>query len=518
MADALQLNRPLRPAARVSRHRGGLFWSGPRIPPWVIVGVAVFLAAGFGRFLADGQHHKYAAAIMLAALFGPVAFFDLATALAIWGAILFVQDLRILSSGPNAMGVIVGLGWIGAFVARSGRLEVLKGHRRVLLATILFAVWMTLSVAWARSPGVAASGAGYYWLSALVLLVVITTVRTSREVAVVAFAFVLGALAAAVVGLASGGLNTAPATAAAAGQTAVSGRLTGGGGDPNLQAAAFIAAMFVSVGLIGFTRRRGVRIGLLAALAVISVAFFATQSRGGLLALVTAAIAAVLVSPPRQRRRIMGVVLLIAAVGVAMLSTTRGEFARITNFGGGTSGRNDIWRVAWLVFEHHPVAGVGANNFSVVEPNYALDITNATRVSYIAEQPLLFPAHNSYLQMLTDVGVIGLIAYLAVIVSCLRAGWLASRTFDAIGQPEHAQLARTCLMGTVAFLTANFFITNGFDWRLWILLGLNVALLALARRGSSVLEPAVAPEQREVALELSHPLLPVVPFSVQPRS
>lgn len=466
-------------------------WSGPQVPPWAIIGVAVLACGLCGRFIAEGRT-KYAAVILLAAVFGPVAFFDLAAALAVWVAVLFVQDLRVLSSGPNAIGVLVALGWLGAFVARSGRFELLKGHRGVLVTTLLFCIWLTLSTAWAQDASTAASQAGSYWLSGLALLVVITTVRSSREASVVALAFVLGAAVAAVIGLAGGSLDTATN---AAGQTAVSGRLTGGGGDPNLQAAAFVAAMFVCIGLMGFHRRRAVRIGLVLALALITVAFFKTESRGGLIALIVAAIAAVVLSPGR-RRAVLNLFAIVATVACVVLAVSPGAFTRITDVGGGTSGRNEIWRVAWLVFEQHPVLGVGANNFSVVEPNYALDLNNATYVGYIAETPQVIPAHNSYLQMLADAGVIGLVAFLAAIIACLRAGWLAARIFDRTGRPAHAQLARACLMGSIGFLTAIFFITDGWDFRLWILLGLGPALLALARRSPA---PEARPRRRRRA-------------------
>ncbi len=478
----------------LSLRRDLLSWSGPQIPAWAIVLVGAGACGVFAHYLAAGKA-KYAVAIVLAAVFTPVAFFNLAAALAVWGAVLYVQDLHALSQGPNALGVIVGLGWLGAFAARSGRFSILKGHRGVLFTVLLFAVWITLSTAWAQSPGTAGTQAGYYWLAAAVLLVVITTVRTSREASVVALAFVLGGVAAAAIGLASGGLSTTAATA----QTTVSGRLTGGGGDPNLQAAAFVASIFVTIGLIGFYKSRGARIGLVLALALITIAFFATESRGGLIALLVAAIAAVVVSPKVQRRRILGLIVLMGVIAVVAVGGKHGALSRITDLGGGTSGRNDIWGVAAMVFKAHPILGVGASNFSIVEPNYVLELRNATYVNYIAETPLVIPAHNSYLQMLADLGVIGLVAYLGAIIACLRSYWQAVRWFDRTGRPAHAQLARACLMGTVGFLTAIFFITDGWDWRLWMLLGLGPALLTLARRTSPVPHPPsrVPPRSRQ---------------------
>jgi O-antigen ligase len=432
---------------------------------------AVISCAAFAHYL-GGTHKKYAAAIVLAGLYGPLVFFDLATGLSIWVAVLFVQDLKVLSSGPNAMGVVVGLGWLGSFLARSRRLEMLRGHKAVLITAIALGTWLTVSAAWAQSPGTAAKSAGYYWLGLLLVVVVITTVRSTRAALIVMMAFVIGGVISAIIGLL--GVSGTP------GQTALDGRLTGGGGDPNVQAAALVASMFVATGLMGFYRRRRDKLLLAAAFVLITIAFIKAESRGGLISLLVAAIAALVISPA-QRKRVLQLAAVVVVVTLIFGATTPGALSRITDFGGGTSGRNDIWAVATLVFKDHPVIGVGANNFSVVEPNYALTITNATRVTYIAEQPLLFPAHNSYLQMLADVGVIGLVVYLAAIFACLRSGWRAARLFEETRRPALAQLARSCVMGAIGFLTAIFFITDGWDWRLWVLLGLGPALLALAR-------------------------------------
>jgi O-antigen ligase len=470
------IGRRLQPTHAAGRTAGSTPVSLPQLPPWVIVGGAALISVVCGRLFADGRI-KYGAALVLAAVYAPLVFFDLAWAFALWVGVLFVQDLHALSIAPNTMGVLVALGWIGAFVARAGRLRALHQHRKLLIGTVLFVVWLTVSIAWAQKPGRGGTEAAYWWLAALTLMITITTLTSRREIGIVAVAFVLGAVAAAVVGLVGGGLYSA---GNAIGQTAKEGRLTGGGGDPNVQAAAFIAAMFLTMGLFSVYRHVLARLTLLISFVLVTVGFFATQSRGGLLALAFAAIAA-LVLARGQRRRIVSLIVLAVLIAVVAVAIKPGALGRITNFGGGTSGRNDIWRVATKIFEQHPIVGIGLNNFAVSEPRYALKLGNVTRVTYIAELP--DPTHNSYLQVLVEDGIIGLAAFLFVIVACLRAAWLAAQEFDRTGRREYGDLARATLMGTIGMLSAIFFITDGNDWRLWVLLGLGPALLALARHG-----------------------------------
>ena len=221
-----------------------------------------------------------------------------------------------------------------------------------------------------------------------------------------ALAFVVGSVISVLIGIASGGLH---ASADAVNQTAIQGRFTGGGGDPNVQAAGYVAAMFLIIGLIPIYRGRAMRFSLVSAFALVTVGFLATQSRGGLLALIAATVVALIVAP-RYRRRIFGLgAIMCVAIGV-LLATTPGALSRITNFGGGSSGRGDLWRVALDVFHDHPLAGVGAGNFEAVESHFVLRPGAISRIQYLVDVPHL--VHNTYLQLLAETGVIGLALYL----------------------------------------------------------------------------------------------------------
>lgn len=447
----------------------------PHPPPWLIIGAALLAASLAGRLMADGRI-KYGLALVVAACFMPLVLFNLAAALAVYVAILFFQDLSVLSSGPNAIGVLVGLGWIGAFLGRRGQLAAIGDNRGLLLRIVLFCGWLTLSITWAGHPGAAGTEVGYWWLAAFAFLITLTALTTPREVGYVALAFVIGSVISVLIGIASGGLH---ASADAVNQTAIQGRFTGGGGDPNVQAAGYVAAMFLIIGLIPIYRGRAMRFSLVFAFALVTVGFLATQSRGGLLALIAATVVALIVAP-RYRRRIFGLgAIMCVAIGV-LLATTPGALSRITNFGGGSSGRGDLWRVALDVFHDHPLAGVGAGNFEAVESHFVLRPGAISRIQYLVDVPHL--VHNTYLQLLAETGVIGLALFLAVVLGSLRATWSAVKHFEASGSLELADLARAVLMGTVAMLVALFFISDGNDVRLWVLLAMGPALLTLAGR------------------------------------
>ena len=447
----------------------------PDVPPWLIVAGALVCAAVFGHLLAGGKM-KYGIAVVLVICYGPLVFFDLSRALALWVAILFFSDISVLSSGPNGVGVLIGLGWLGAFLGGRGTVFV-REHRRLLSVIVLFLLWVTLTITWSQNTADAANEAAYWALAGLAFLVVLTTIKTPEAAGRLALAFLVGSLISVIIGLGTGSL--APSTSNAVTNTAVQGRFSGGGGDPNQQAAAFVAAMFLAIGLFSLYRRKAVRIALTAGFIVVAIGFFATESRGGLVALAVAALAALALAPG-QRRRVVGLIVLVAAAGAILVATTPGALTRITNLGGGTSGRSDLWRVGWDVFSGHPLFGIGAGNFVVVEAHYVLRPGAISRIQYLVDVPHL--VHNTYLQIAAETGLVGLLGYATVIVGSLWSGYRAARRFDVLGLTRYADLTRAIMMGTIGMLAALFFITDGDDLRLWVLLALGPALFGIAGR------------------------------------
>jgi O-antigen ligase len=458
-----------------ARRSGSISQPLPAVPPWALIGVGLLSSVVVGALLAD-HHVKYGVGLVLVACYGPLVFFNFRIALAVWVSILFFGDLSVLAAGPNAVGVLIGLGWLGFFVGGRSGVTIRREQRRLLLIIAGFCLWLTLTIAWAANPSAAATEAAYWWLAALAFLIILTSVRSPQDVGMIAIAFVVGAVVSVLIGLATGSLESSTTLTS---QTAIQGRFTGGGGDPNEQAAAFVAAMFLLIGLFAVYRRTWARVSLALAFLLMAVGFFATQSRGGLIALAVATLAAFVIAP-RQRARILGLAALLALAGGILVAATPGALSRITDVGGGTSGRNDLWRVAWQVFKTHPFAGVGAGNFQVVEAHYVLSPGGITRIQYFTDTPLL--VHNTFLQLLAETGVLGLAGFLAVVVGSLWSGVRAARLFEELGRSDYADLTRSITMGTVGMLTALFFISDGDDLRLWVLFGLGPALWGIATR------------------------------------
>jgi O-antigen ligase len=167
------------------------------------------------------------------------------------------------------------------------------------------------------------------------------------------------------------------------------------------------------------------------------------------------------------------------AIATAWFSVYPAALERLTTFDEGGTGRTELWGVAWEMARDNPITGVGLNNFVVESKEYVRQPGSLEFVELIAERPRV--AHNIYLQLLAETGFVGLALFLVLLASCLRAASRAAKGFDARGDPELAALSRAVLVAVLAAAGASTFISNGTDWRLWVLLGLGPALLAASR-------------------------------------
>ena len=67
-----------------------------------------------------------------------------------------------------------------------------------------------------------------------------------------------------------------------------------------------------------------------------------------------------------------------------------------------------LWKEAIAIIKDHPFLGCGLNTYSIVAPKYK-----------IAEGGGIYP-HNSYLQMAAETGLLGLGAFLWIIIILFR--------------------------------------------------------------------------------------------------
>jgi O-antigen ligase len=432
------------------------------------IAAGLLLAACCG--MAAGYSPLIGVGIALATVVALLMFRDLAVGLAVFTIASFGSVLSggHVASGAKAIGFLLIVAWV-ATLARGPRgqaLALLREQRWLVIFAVALLAWSILSAAWAASSSTALTGASRWAMDLILLPIVYTAVRRTRDVRWVMAAFLVGAILAVLYGAASGNNDDGS-------------RLAGALGDPNETAAVMVAAAALAVALGAAERRsRRLRWASFATALAALVGLAATASRGGLIALGLTFVAAVLMAGRwRRHAAIAAGVGAVLIVGWFVLLAPASSRSHLSNL---QTGRTTLWTVAGRTIEANPILGVGNDNFSVASSRYLIRPGVTTAADQIVTTPKV--AHSIYLEIWADLGVVGLLLFAGLVVITLRAGVLAAARFRADGRRAEEILARGVVVAIVAMLAADIFLSDLYSKQLFLLLALAPAMSALARR------------------------------------
>lgn len=468
-----------------------------RSPREALALAGVFLIAiGLGVF--TGRNPALGIALAAAFAFMLIVMANLTVGVCLF---LLVTFLDVLSQNQNlsvtkGAGAVLAGSWLATIAIRPGTRRGLTSHAPWLVAALMaFLVWSAVSALWAESPSATATSTLRFALDAMLMPIVFWAIRERRHVVWVYGVFVVGVLLSVLWGISVG----KAATGVSAAQV---GRLTGANVEANVLATLLIVCTVFASALAVVLRRMPMArvLAVLAALAA-TAAFFGTFSRGGIVALTVVILASGFYAG-RSRPAFVALVLGVILVGAVFLKdTTSSAVQRLASTS--TSGRADVWKVGLRMVRANPIVGVGSGNYTAAEPHYLLATPGPiTRADLIVGTP--FPAHNVYLQILAEMGVIGLVLFVSVILLSIGAAVKSVKLFEAVGDRSMEVLGRSLVLALVGILAADFFISDQYDKQLWLLLAMGPALLAIAR-GSPLARGAGSPSLT------SEPLAPVDP-------
>ena len=247
----------------------------------------------------------------------------------------------------------------------------------------------------------------------------------------------------------------------------------------------------------GVARERKILLGLAAAIMGIAIIF--TGSRGGLISYLGVILFSTVASfawgtdhtsredndsRSRSRRNLL---VMTAAGGLVLLVLGSvlflgGEAALLRGIGlqqgveDVTSGRAHFWQIAWQIFLSNPILGAGFDAFGVAFTRY--DTWNG---QFRVEQ-----AHNDYLQILADGGILGFACVAAFVFVLVRKGitTISRRTSDI-----HRSVSAGALAGCFGILIHSFFDfplrtpSNAFFFLLLVVLAVGYVPAKRSRNG-----------------------------------
>jgi len=292
-----------------------------------------------------------------------------------------------------------------------------------------------------------------------IYLTIVNLARTPRRLAVLCGTLVLASLV----------TSTGVLRWYLEGQDLVEGyraRWVGQYADPNRMAMTLGLVVPLALGFV-FRKAKPwpVRALSLVALALAVSAIMVSFSRGGFTGLLLAVVFWVV----RERRFDRLVVVGTAALGLVVLApaTLWSRAGSVSSFRGDASAMSRVhaWTVASRISADRPLLGVGAGTFRVAWPLYAPP-----------EARRAYEAHNVFLEILAELGWIGLFLFLAFVGQGMGGAFRASK------DPEVGWLARALSASAAGYLVCS--LSAGFiggSAHFYTLFGLAAAAHRLAR-------------------------------------
>jgi O-antigen ligase len=456
----------------------------------LVVAVAGAAAAGLGVLAAIDP--VIALVAVLGALATAAIVADLTLGLYVFVGLSFLEALPKLLpvvTVAKALGLLLVLSWLASVAIRGRGVPSLLAGRPALVALLaLFVTWVGVSLLWALESGPVVSELTRFLPLFALFPIVYAALRTRRH-AVTLVLFVIGG---AIVSAAAGILSPPPPDVQGA------GRLAGAGVGANALAPVLVCGAVLAAAFAGMQSHPArFRLAAVAAAGFCIVGVVLTGSRGGLFGLGVALAAGLVFAGRGRRAQVVPVVAVATALTILYIATLAPPILRdrIAQPGDG-SGRADIWRVGVEMVKANPLLGVGAGNFKARSPEYVLEAGLIRRSDLIVDRPHV--THNIYLQVLSQLGIVGLVLFVSIIGSSLAATVSAARAFARQKDEQMELIARAVFVGLCGMLVAGFFGSWLFSKALWLLLAIGPALLALARHTPN---PAGSPSLPDLALD-----------------
>jgi len=385
---------------------------------------------------------RRSAALLLASSVLPVIAFMLIRQL----GLLSLARLGVIGVAAAAVGLVMlthprlALYFMAVYLYANLRFYVSPKIAVVVIATITFAVVVDM----VRGKAFRKLDGAFSWTAAMLLLVSLQSMMWAHDLSYARFGFsqlvkallltvliaqlletpdhlrafgrwiFIGAVATIVLGVANLKLGVKQDINVFGGVDLM--RFMGTHTNPNYAAAFMVSALPMGVFFVKHGRGVAVKTAVIVGIVALVIGIFSTFSRAALLSLSAVAVG-VLVREVRSRKAYTAVFVILLA---GMLLTPSFYWARILAIADLSQAIRRDWSFflrfsamseAWELFLRHPWWGVGLNNF----------IVRSAGGLFVRIGP-----HNMYLELLSGLGIVGMLSYLAVQASAIRqmvSGW-----------------------------------------------------------------------------------------------
>ncbi|MCG9590902.1 O-antigen ligase family protein, partial [Vibrio diabolicus] len=238
-------------------------------------------------------------------------------------------------------------------------------------------------------------------------------------------------------------------------------------GDPNDLALVLMFPLAFTVSQLMEKRSpKHLRLFALVTCLVLFFAIIETQSRGGLLgSLSVFAYFAFKHIKSKTLVLVLGAVAAIVLYAFAGISGRESGGAAEDGIDASAMGRLYAWEAAFKMALHHPLTGVGLDNFYF---NYYFYSPHWDGINHAV--------HSTWFGVLAETGFVGLAVFITLIVSLIRTSLHSISLLTPTSDYTLSVGANAVLSGLIGTIVSGTFLTQGFTWPIYILAALTVVV------------------------------------------
>ncbi|NIR44994.1 MAG: hypothetical protein GWN53_11255 [Gammaproteobacteria bacterium] len=283
------------------------------------------------------------------------------------------------------------------------------------------------------------------------------------------------------------------------GTVKVSGRADWFGVFGNANALAAILAMFLPFPWVWMrhAKRWPIKLASGGVVLLFVIAIQYSNSRSGTLAMVALLISLVVAATHKLRAAGVSLLVLIAVLTFGPADWRERMVTMIPGYSsdeltetqedavGNWKSRVTIWKAALRVVADRPILGVGAGAFEEAHRHY--QDAPAWKGGRLWRD-----AHNSFVRVSAEMGLLGLTGFIGFLVASYRLGFQAIRRLRSagLGNSMWAAEIRAAMAGLSAFLVTNLFNSFHMIWYFYFLLAILILLTRSAYKVAAAPLPA----------------------------
>jgi len=227
---------------------------------------------------------------------------------------------------------------------------------------------------------------------------------------------------------------------------------------PNLLGQMLILSFFTNLGIL-FDKRRWFLNKILnfISLGFIGLCIIFTYSRSTWLACFLGLVGFFIIKFKEYRSKIIFMIVIFLIIGSLFFQPVIQRIKNTVEDDLSTISRLEAWKSSWVMFKEHPLMGNGLNNFYVIFPRYKTK-----------DAPFLMEdAHNTFINLIVETGIFGLISFIWLIFLFLK---------NSIFKNDFSLVLSIAVL---SLLAAGFFENIWFDLRItalfWTFISLGLA-------------------------------------------